>query len=351
MCFERLHDFDEIIDVRTSLEFAEDHIPGALNAPVLENEERVVVGTMYAQVSAFEATRVGAAMVARNIARHLDTTFADRPRNWRPLIYCWRGGKRSESMTAWLNLIGWQARRLEGGYKIYRHAVLDALDALPPQFRYTVLAGPTGSGKTRLLRSLGRAGAQVLDLEQLATHRGSVLGAVQGERQPSQKAFETALVEALRGFEPARPVFVEAESRRIGRVTLPDSLLGCMHRAACVSVQADRDERIALLLDEYGHLFDQPEEFKAQLSKLVGLHSRERVARWHQLIDDGARAILFRELIDLHYDPAYARSSAGHFVELPHATRFVFRPNEGNSDMQAHALLERFEAGRLREPG
>ena len=146
--------------------------------------------------------------------------------------------------------------------------------------------------------------------------------------------------------EPARPVFVEAESRRIGRVTLPASLIGHMHHAPCVAVEADRDERIAFLLDEYAHLFEEPERFKAQLAKLIGLHGRERVDRWHQLIDDGARATLFQELIDLHYDPAYARSSASHFIELPHATPFVFRPNARDSDVQARALLELLEAGR-----
>src|SRR6201996_560077 len=136
---DELARFDEIVDVRTPLEFAEDHLPGAINAPVLSNEERVIVGTMYKQVSPFEATRVGAAMVARNIAWHLDNTFAGRPRNWRPLIYCWRGGKRSGSMTTWLNLIGWQARQLDGGYKSYRGSVVEALGTLPRQFRYVVL--------------------------------------------------------------------------------------------------------------------------------------------------------------------------------------------------------------------
>ncbi|HTH73077.1 MAG TPA: tRNA 2-selenouridine(34) synthase MnmH [Trinickia sp.] len=338
---ERLTDFDEVVDVRTPLEFAEDHIPGATNAPVLSNEERVVVGTLYVQTSAFEATRVGAAMVARNIARHLETTFADRPRGWRPLVYCWRGGKRSESLAVWLNLMGWQARRLDGGYKTYRRSVLDTLTVLPQRFKYIVLTGSTGSGKTRLLRALGRAGAQALDLERLAAHRGSLLGALQGEPQPSQKAFDTALVAALGAFSPDRPVFIEAESRAIGRVMLPDALLDAMHRGRCVSVEAQRGERIAFLLYDYGHLFDAPEAFKAQLMKLIGLHSRERVNRWCRFIDENARAQLFTELIELHYDPAYARSSAGHFTELPRAMPFALRPNDADIDEQAHALLAR----------
>jgi tRNA 2-selenouridine synthase len=337
---DHLADFDEIVDVRTPLEFAEDHIPGAINAPVLSNEERVIVGTLYVKVSAFEATRVGAAMVARNIAAHLETTFADRPRGWRPLIYCWRGGKRSESLAVWLNLMGWRAGQLDGGYKTYRRSVLAELAALPQGFEYIVLTGATGSGKTRLLRALERAGAQALDLEGLAAHRGSLLGAVKGEPQPSQKAFETALIDTLRRFSPERPVFIEAESRAIGRVMLPEALLRAMHRSRCIAVQADRNERIAFLLVDYAHLFDEPETFKTQLRKLIGLHSRERVERWCRLIDEDERAILFGELIEQHYDPAYMRSSSGHFAELPRATPFLLRPSDADIDEQARALLD-----------
>ncbi|MDR5783651.1 tRNA 2-selenouridine(34) synthase MnmH [Caballeronia sp. LZ065] len=335
----RLGDFDEIVDVRTPLEFAEDHIPGAINAPVLSNEERVIVGTMYKQVSPFEATRVGAAMVARNIAQHLDTLFADKPRNWRPLVYCWRGGKRSGSMTTWLNLIGWQARQLEGGYKTYRRGVMERLGELPQRLRYVVLIGHTGSGKTRLLTALHEAGAQALDLEGLAAHRGSLLGALPGQPQPAQKGFDSALLEVLSGFDPNRPVFAEAEGRRIGSITLPDALLDSLHASPCVEVRAQRKDRIAFLLQDYAHLFDDPDFFKTQLSKLVALHSRERVAHWHRLIDADARAELFGELIDRHYDPAYARSSQALYRELPHAAHVLFRPNDEDSVEQAHALL------------
>ncbi|KXV00575.1 tRNA 2-selenouridine synthase [Caballeronia megalochromosomata] len=336
---DRLSDFDEIVDVRTPLEFAEDHIPGAINAPVLSNEERVIVGTMYKQVSPFEATRVGAAMVARNIALHLDTIFAGKPRNWRPLIYCWRGGKRSGSMTTWFNMIGWQARQLDGGYKSYRRDVIERLGTLPGRFRYIALIGHTGSGKTRLLKALDAAGAQTLDLEALAAHRGSLLGALPGCAQPSQKAFDSALVHALSGFDPAKPVFVEAEGRRIGSITMPDAVLDKLHTARCVEVQAHRDDRIAFLLQDYAHLFDDPAFFKAQLTKLVALHSRERVAHWHRLIDENARAELFAELIDRHYDPAYGRSNQALYTQLPHAAHVLFRPNDVDSIEQAKALL------------
>lgn len=336
----RITELDEIVDVRTPLEFAEDHLPGAINAPVLSNEERVIVGTMYRQVSAHEATRLGAAMVARNIARHLETTFADRPLNWRPLIYCWRGGKRSGSMTTWFNLIGWRARQLEGGYKTYRRWVVSELDALPAGLRYVVLTGRTGSGKTRLLGALARAGAQTLDLEALAVHRGSLLGAVPGLPQPTQKAFDSAFVQALQALSPDRPVFVEAESRKIGLITLPTALLAGMHDAPCVAVDTAREARVSLLLQDYGHLFDDTAGFKRQLAKLTSLHGRTRVGEWQALADTGARAELFAALIDEHYDPAYQRSSHTLFNGVGAAQPFTFRPLDEDVVAQAAALLE-----------
>ncbi|WP_175819890.1 tRNA 2-selenouridine(34) synthase MnmH [Burkholderia sp. BCC0419] len=336
---DRAGEFDEIIDVRTPLEFAEDHIPGALNAPVLSNEERVLVGTMYRQVSPYEATRVGAAIVARNIARHLDTTFADRPRNWRPLIYCWRGGKRSGSMTTWFNLIGWKARQLDGGYKSYRRSVCATLDSLPTRFRYIALVGHTGCGKTRLLNALRDVGAQTLDLEALACHRGSLLGALPGKPQPTQKGFDSGLVETLGRFDPEWPVFVESESRRIGLVQLPIALIEAFHAGPWVQVEAAHDERIAFLLDDYAHLFDEPDAFKAQLHRLIGLHSREEVTRWKGLIDAGARADLFTELIDKHYDPAYARTYRATYDKPNRALTFTFRPNAADVRDQARMLL------------
>ncbi|RQU41366.1 tRNA 2-selenouridine(34) synthase MnmH [Burkholderia cenocepacia] len=336
---DRAGEFDEIIDVRTPLEFAEDHIPGALNAPVLSNEERVLVGTMYRQVSPYEATRVGAAIVARNIARHLDTTFADRPRNWRPLIYCWRGGKRSGSMTTWFNLIGWKARQLDGGYKAYRRSVCATLDSLPTRFRYIALVGHTGCGKTRLLNALRDVGAQTLDLEALACHRGSLLGALPGKPQPTQKGFDSGLVETLGRFNSQWPVFVESESRRIGLVQLPIALIEAFHAGPWVQVEAAHDERIAFLLDDYAHLFDEPDAFKAQLHRLIGLHSREEVMRWKALIDAGARADLFTELIDRHYDPAYARTYRATYDKPNCALTFTFRPNADDVRAQARTLL------------
>lgn len=332
--------FDCIIDVRTPLEFAEDHIPGAINAPVLTNEERVIVGTMYKQVSPFEATRLGAALVAKNIAHHLQTIFADKPQNWRPLIYCWRGGKRSGSMTAWFNLIGWKARQLEGGYKAYRHLVLEELQSLPARFRYQVLCGLTGSGKTRLLRALDECGAQVLDLEDLAQHRGSLLGALPGVAQPSQKGFDSLLWQALKRLDPARPVFVEAESKKIGVLRLPDALMQSLSRADCIRVEASLNDRVDFLCDDYAALFVDPDVFKRQLARLTELQGRQVIARWHDLIDAGAKAELFRELIEQHYDPAYLRSGHALYPRQAQACTFPFQPNAEDLRVEARRLLD-----------
>lgn len=336
---DKLADFDEIIDVRSPLEYADDHIPGAINAPVLSNEERVQVGTLYRQVSPFEASRTGAAIVARNIARHLETTFSDRPQGWRPLVYCWRGGKRSGSMTVMFNMIGWRARQLDGGYKSYRGATLQALDTLPAALRCVVLVGPTGSGKTRLLNALAQAGAQTLDLEQLASHRGSLLGALPGIAQPSQKRFDTLLAARLRKFDASQAVYVEAESRKIGSIALPPALLQAMHRGACVEVISSREDRAAFLQQDYAQLFENPDWLKTQLQRLLGLHSRDVINGWLKMVDEGQRIDLARELIDRHYDPAYARSSHTHFTQLSQATRIAFRPNDADGVEQARALL------------
>lgn len=337
-----LSQFDDIIDVRTPKEFADDHLPGAINAPVLSNEERVLVGTMYKQESAYKATRVGAALVARNIAHHLETQFADRPKKWRPLIYCWRGGKRSGSMANWFNLIGWHASQLDGGYKAWRSRVVQELKVLPPKFRFIVLAGPTGSGKTRLLNALQQTGAQTLDLEAIACHRGSLLGGLPDCEQPSQRAFETGLYQALSQFDARRPVFVEAESRRIGHLDLPTELLDALHQGQCVRVQAAMKSRIGFLLQDYQHLFDQPDAFKQKLTCLTQLQGHKTIAQWKQFIDRDERANLFLALVEKHYDPAYRRSSNKHF-NLTQALVFDYDPLAPNGIEQAQQLIQQVD--------
>lgn len=321
-----LGSFDEIIDVRSPSEYADDHLPGARSFPVLDDAERARVGTLYTQESPFAARKVGAALVARNIASHLETEFASRDKTWRPLVYCWRGGQRSGAMVTILRAIGWNAVQLEGGYKGYRRRVLEELEALPPRFEFRVLCGPTGSAKTRLLQALAATGAQVLDLETLAAHKGSVLGVLPDTRQPSQKSFETALVKALRDFDPARPVFIEAESRKIGQLRLPDALLAGMRAGRCYAIEAPVAARVDFLLEDYDYFLSRPEWLKSRLFALHDQHSRETLQRWETLVDTRNWPDLVYELLEQHYDPHYRRSQARHYesysvpVTLPAAS-------------------------------
>lgn len=308
--------YDAIIDARSPGEFAEDHLPGAINLPVLDDAERALVGTAHAEQGAFAAKRIGAPLVSANIARHLAGALADRPRTWRPLVYCWRGGSRSGSLTHVLRQVGWDAVQLDGGYKAFRRQVSADLAELPCRFAYRVVCGATGSGKSRLLEALARAGAQVLDLEQLARHRGSVLGDLPGDSQPTQKAFETLLWHALSGLDTGREVFVESESRKVGNLRVPDSLIERMRSSPCLRLEAPQAVRIALLMEDYAHLIADAALLHGKLRCLTPLHGHARIAEWEALADKGDHHRLVAELLEQHYDPAYQRSMARNYTGL-----------------------------------
>ncbi len=312
--------FDAVIDVRSPAEFAEDHLPGAVNWPVLDDEQRARVGTLYVQTSPMAARQVGAALVARNIARAVEQHVQGLPREWQPLVYCWRGGQRSGAMAWFLAQIGFRTAQLQGGYKAFRARVRADLAELPSRLQLVVLAGRTGSGKTRLLQALQAQGAQVLDLEGLACHRGSVLGGLPGQPQPSQKAFDTALWSALQRFDATRPVFVESESKKVGSLQLPESLVVRMREHAQVKRVLMGDEaRIDLLLQEYGFFAQDVEGFCKLLDALTDLRGRERVKGWQAMARAGRWRELFAELMRDHYDPLYERSMQRHFAALADA--------------------------------
>ena len=318
-----LRDCDAILDTRSPAEFAEDHIPGAISCPVLDDEERARIGALYKQASPFEAKKRGAALVARNISFHIENSFKEKPKSWRPLVYCWRGGKRSGAMTHILREIGWDAKALEGGYKAYRRHVVDCLAALPARFTFRVIHGATGSGKSRLLRALGAAGAQVLDLEDLAAHRGSVLGNLPERPQPSQKMFESLLLKNLSDFDNSREVFVEGESRKIGQLQVPEALINRMRASECLLLQAGVETRVALLMDEYRHFFADLPALGAQLDCLAALHGREKVSEWKARAAAGDWHGLVARLLEDHYDAAYRRSAAQNFPRLAQARVFA----------------------------
>jgi tRNA 2-selenouridine synthase len=309
-------DYDAIIDARTPAEYALDHIPGAVSAPVLDDAQRAEVGTLYKQASAFEAKKLGGALVAENVARHVAQLFNTKDKAWRPLVYCWRGGKRSGAMAHILREIGWPAETLEGGYRAYRRWVVEALATVPAEIDFIVVHGPTGSGKSRFLTALAKAGAQVLDLEALAAHRGSVLGGLPGEPQPSQKWFESQLLAQLQKLDRARPVFVEGESKKIGQLQVPEALIARMRGSRCVTLDTDLVTRVTLLLDEYRHFLSDRAMLDAQLDCLVALHGRERIAQWKALAAAGKWREFVERLLVEHYDPAYRRSSMRNFPQL-----------------------------------
>ena len=309
------HQFDALIDARSPAEYELDHIPGAINCPVLNNEERAQIGTIYKQVSPFEAKRLGAAMVSANLARHLRETFADKPANWKPLVYCWRGGLRSGSMVTWLRLVGWDAQQLAGGYKAFRGHVISQLEDIVPRLQMRVLCGATGSAKTRVLHALAERGEQVLDLEGYASHKGSLLGNLPGVEQPSQKRFETLIAEQLERFDLSRPVYLEGESAKIGRLGVPLVLVEYMRKAPVIEVRATTEARLAYLLRDYAYLGDDPEALSRKLGWLKEMQGNETVGRWQQWAQARDLAPLFEELMLRHYDPHYERSQSNHFEQ------------------------------------
>ena len=299
--------FDTVIDVRSPAEYAEDHIPGAISLPALSNAERARVGTIYTQDTPFNARKIGAALVARNVAGHLETALADKPGGWQPLVYCWRGGQRSGSFASILTQIGWRAQVIEGGYRSYRRLVVQAMHDAPLPHRLVLLDGNTGTAKTELLALLAERGAQVVDLEGLAAHRGSLLGGV-ARPQPSQKAFEGALARAFNALDPARPVVVEAESSKIGSVLIPGSVWRAMRAAPRFQIHAPLAARAAYLARAYADLTEEAALLAERLNKLVPFQGHDRVTHWQNLARDKRFEELASELMAQHYVRRYDKS-------------------------------------------
>ncbi|EAR50533.1 hypothetical protein OG2516_09820 [Oceanicola granulosus HTCC2516] len=301
------HGYDTVIDVRSPAEFAEDHVPGAINLPVLDDAERAEVGTMYVQQSPFLARKIGAAKVFRNAADHIAGPLAHKEGGWRPLVYCWRGGQRSGSFTWMLQQIGWRAESVAGGYQSYRRLIHAALYGPPLPHRFVLLDGNTGTAKTDLLHRLAARGVQVIDLEGLANHRGSLLGERPGG-QPSQKGFESALAGILDGLDPARPVLVEAESNKVGDILIPPALWLAMKAAPRIEVTAPLEARTAYLTAAYHDILSDAPRLTERLRPLIAHRGREVVEGWLALLAAGDKPALTRALMEQHYDLAYAKS-------------------------------------------
>jgi tRNA 2-selenouridine synthase len=311
--------FSCVIDARSEGEYALDALPGAVNWPSLNNEERILVGTLYKQQGAFEAQKIGAALVAANISKHLQAHALSLSKSWKPLVYCWRGGKRSGSLAHILSQIGFQVSLIEGGYKAFRKALIETLPQRVAGLKFQVICGPTGSGKTRLLHALSGVGAQVLDLEGLASHRSSVLGLIPGQAQPSQKKFDSLIWDALSRFDPHRVVFVEAESRKVGNLSVPESLMQAMRASPCVRVDAALELRVELLVQDYPFFVQDIELLCARLDTLKDLRGKDMVDGWCQAARAGQMSDLVRQLLQDHYDPGYAHSTQRNYTQFDQA--------------------------------
>lgn len=337
------HGYDTLIDARAPSEFAQDHIPGAINLPVLSDDQRAEVGTMYKQVSPFDARKLGAALVARNVADHLRGPLADKAGSWRPLVYCWRGGQRSGSFATILGQVGWRAGVIDGGYMTWRRMVHAALYDQVFQGRVVLLDGLTGTAKTDILNLAGALGAQVLDLEGMANHRGSLLGAMPGG-QPSQKAFETRLAVALARLDPARPTLIEAESNKIGELHVPPALWEAMKPAPCIMVDAPLAARGRYLAGAYDDMIADPDQLRGRLSGLRLLRGAEAHGRWLSLLDQGRFADLARALMAEHYDPSYRKSRAAHDRPVLGTVRAETLDEGGRADL-AQRVVAMLSAG------
>lgn len=309
-----------VIDARSEREYAEDHVPCAVNLPVVDSEEYAEVGTTH-KTDKHRAYLIGVSYALKNMSQSIEQLVKDYPKDAAMLVYCFRGGKRSKLWFDTLSTIGFRVDRLPGGWKQYRAWVREQLEELPRRFRYHVLCGPTGCGKTRLLSALESAGGQVLDLERLAQHRGSVIGEIPGIAQPSQKWFDSLLVEKLRRFDPEKPVWVESESKKIGEIQLPGSLLETMYKGRLYALTAPMAERVALWREDYSHFEKDLDALLVRLRFLRPLVGGEEFDRWEALAREKHAPALFQRLMEAHYDPAYARSTGRNYPKIAEASR------------------------------
>jgi len=305
---ETLLDSHLPVDVRTPLEFEEDHLPGAINVPLLTNEERVEIGTLYKQQGPHLARIRGLELTAHRFPEMVQT-IAQAAQGRPLLVYCWRGGLRSKTVTSILELTGHQATQLIGGYKAFRNQVLDYFTPFAPKSPLVVLHGMTGIGKTTLLMHLKEQGCPVVDLEGLACHRGSAFGQLGLVQSLTQKRFETLLWDAFRKTPPGVPLILEGESERIGRVMLPGDLYQKMAQGIRVWCYASLETRVQRLIGEYG-LPSYKEEMAAALQRI-----RKKLGgkRCEELADDLERWDLepfMSGLVNDYYDKVYYKNRA-----------------------------------------
>lgn len=294
-----------IVDARTPLEFSDDHLPGAVNVPILTDAERVEIGTLYKQQGPHPARVRGLELTCHRFPA-IVATIAEAAKGRPILVYCWRGGLRSESVALLLEMTGYPVVKLEGGYKAFRSIVASFFESVSLPVQLVVLHGMTGSGKTEFLQQLPADRYTVIDLEGLARHRGSAFGSLGLGEQPPQKLFETQLWNAFRQAPTDRPIVVEGESKRIGRINLPGNLYEVMAESTKVWCDVSVATRVKRLAAEYAR-----EEYRKPMAealerirkKLGGPHYEELRAKLAAWDIQGVA----RDLIEQYYDKLYYR--------------------------------------------
>ena len=314
-----LSSYDVIIDVRSPSEYSLDQIPNSINLPVLNDKEREMVGSIYKNHSAFEAKKIGAKLITRNISIHLEKTISDYPRNWRPLVYCWRGGQRSRSLMIVLREVGWNAHILKGGYKAFRKMVREQIQDFCRNLSFCVICGSTGSGKTHILHALKSEGAQIIDLEGIASHKGSLLGSSESEEQSSQKMFESQIWLALKSLSVDNPVFIESESKKIGNLHVPEALIQKMWHSDCVVINIEISGRVKILINDYDHYIKNPKVLIPKLIPLQKTSGKTKVTEWLEMIEKREWHRFIKDILINHYDPAYRKSIQRNYVKLRQA--------------------------------
>jgi len=301
--------FDTIIDVRSPLEYEEDHIIGSINCPVLNDQERIIVGTIYKKESTFKAKIIGSSLTARNIAKHIEEKFINQQGSWQPLVYCWRGGQRSKAFSIILSEVGWRTCQLEGGYKKYRNEVINFLNRIGSKLKIILISGKTGSAKTKILQNIKLQGGQILDLENLANHKGSLLGKIPGLKQPSQKLFESKLYHQIKQLDLRKNVYIEAESSKIGNIHIPKTLWAKMIVSPRIEIKADIELRSSFLLNDYKYMCENPELIKPIIYGLKNRLSKKLINDWLELITKKLWLDLTKSFLENHYDPSYSSNT------------------------------------------
>jgi tRNA 2-selenouridine synthase len=318
-----------VVDVRSPGEFAEGHIPGAINIPIFNDEERAIVGTIYVKRGRLPAIEKGLEIVGPKMAQFVREAVVLAP-SGQLLVYCWRGGMRSESMAWLFERVGIKCFTLQGGYKSYRNYLLERAGNLP---YLIVIEGHTGSGKTEILSRLKTMGEQVIDLEGLAHHKGSVFGGINQKPQPTTQQFQNNIFDEILSFDLSKKVWVEGESQTVGRVFLPDPLWYLMNKAQCIEILVPRGERISRLVNEYGTL---PEELMENairnLAKRLGDQRMNEILHCYleKNLEDVAEKLLE------YYDQTYQFSRDKYKRKL---TEIVL-PN-GDASANAELILEK----------